>query len=274
MKRKQSLSSDLATEIADAKHEKSTFGGYNITHSQHTNGSAISLDVAEADIETESSRKHTARALGELIAHNFPNEIARSIAPVTVICIGNSSFTADSLGPLCAEKIIATRHLKRERPQIFSMLGGREISVLRTETASFCGIDAKELAKMCINELGSSLIITVDSLKAASPERLYKTVQISDRISPGSGIGNDRPSISKDTLGVPVISIGVPTVICASSLIPNGKNRSTIAPATFQTANLEKLLVTPIDTDIAIKRFSAVIGGAINHALLGIDDDI
>ncbi len=286
--------SDLALEAVGAKHTRRKINGFEATQTELNGSRAVTLGIDGKSADTAEKRRRAAMALSAAITEHLPNIFSHSSAPVTVICIGNGSLTADSLGPLCAEKIIATRHLKSCAPEIFSALGRREISVLKSEVAALCGIDALELAKMCVSVLGSELIVTVDSLKAASADNLYRVVQITDKITPGSGIGNNRPSISEKALGVPVIALGVPTAISAATLISETLISSlSIAPTIDQnTKNCGKsdsysdrfftllerqksLLVTPIDCDIALKRYSSIIAAAINHTLLGtVTDEI
>lgn len=286
MNEKMLIISDLALDAVGASHSERTVSGLKITESAVDDIRAMTLKINVARLDTSKKIKRTALALSAAMTELLPDDFLRSNAPVTAICIGNRSLTADSLGPLCADKLIATRHLRREASEIFSALGGREISVLRSEVASLSGIDALELSKMCVNELGSKLIITVDSLKTSSADNLYRVVQISNGITPGSGAVNDRPSISEKSLGVPVLSIGVPTSISAAALCSGIIEKTlSIAPATAKNSKptvrqtdiakfldrQKRLLVTPIDSDILVNRCAQLIARAVNQALLGID---
>ncbi len=211
--------SDLAVEMTGARHKRRKILGFTATESEAENLKSLTLDIKAAESVTEEKLRLASLAVSSAINEFIPLEILTSNAPVTVICIGNSSLTADSLGPACADRIVTTRHLKTEAPHIFSALGGREISVIKAEPASVSGIDAAELARICVKELKSRMIIAIDALKALNADRLYSAVQISNGITPGSGIGNSRPDISSSALGVPVVAIGVPTAISAVSLI-------------------------------------------------------
>lgn len=277
--------SDLALEATGAKHKKYKISAFSATESELDGARAITLEIRAADCATEKEIKQAALALSSVIKSFIPPSFQVSNAPVTVICIGNASLTADMLGSLAAEAVIATRGLKTDARHIFSALGGREISVLNAKPASLCGIDAAELALSCIKSFGSRMIIAVDALKASMPGRLYSAVQVSDKITPGSGIGNSRPEISGRTLGVPVIAIGVPTAISAAQLISNALSElASIEPATrdFEgndaLANIlegqKGLLVSPIDGDISVKRYAKIIASAINYALIGADTEM
>ncbi len=270
MNKSEYMFTDLALENSSLRHERMYVGDFPKTVSRDKRDKSFTLGISPQNTDSADKKIAAVSALHETITELLPRDFSQTIAPVTVICLGNGSFTADSLGSACAPNIIATRHLKKERPDIFSAIGGRETSVLCTGTASSTGIDAADLAKICTESFGSRLIITIDSLKAAYPENLCRVIQITNRISPGSGVGNNRPHISEQTVGVPVISIGVPTAISSRTLLLHTlKNSSSIAPAIEETAIFDNLLVTPIDCCTTIKRYADIISDAINLTLIG-----
>ncbi len=134
-----------------------------------------------------------------------------------IIGLGNEKSTPDSLGPLVISKIIVTNHL-----YLYGDLDDnyRRICALSPGVMGETGIETSDLIKGIISTVKSNFVIVIDALASSSLERVNKTVQISSSgINPGSGVGNKRKEISKDTLGIPVIAIGVPTVVDAASIV-------------------------------------------------------
>lgn len=138
---------------------------------------------------------------------------------VLVVGLGNEKSTPDSLGPKCIDQVLVTRHL--------FLLG--EVEAGYRNTASFkpsvtgaTGIETKDLIEAVKDKIGPDLIIVIDALATNSIERLNKTIQIATSgISPGSGVGNDRGELSEKTLGIPVLAIGIPTVVDATTIVQN-----------------------------------------------------
>lgn len=142
-------------------------------------------------------------------------------APILVIGLGNREITSDSLGPKVVEALIVTRHLHREFGDDFA---GDEkygvVSALAPGVMAQTGMEASEVVHGLVKQTKPGLVIVLDALAARSLSRLCTTIQLTDTgISPGSGIGNHRREISKQSLGVPVIAIGVPTVVDAGTII-------------------------------------------------------
>ncbi len=134
-----------------------------------------------------------------------------------IIGLGNEKSTPDSLGPLVISKTLVTNHL-----YLYGNLeeGFRRVCAIAPGVMGETGIETSDLIKEVTNTIKPNFIIVVDALASSSVERVNKTIQISDSgISPGSGIGNKRKEISKDILGIPVIAIGVPTVVDAASIV-------------------------------------------------------
>ena len=134
-----------------------------------------------------------------------------------IIGLGNDKSTPDSLGPLTIEKVMVTNYL-----YLFGELedGFRRVCALSPGVMGETGIETSDLIQSIKESVNPDFIIVIDALAASSVERVNKTIQISDSgINPGSGVGNKRKEISKDILGVPVIAIGVPTVVDAASIV-------------------------------------------------------
>ena len=136
---------------------------------------------------------------------------------VLIIGLGNRKSTPDSLGPLVTDNIIVTNHLY-ELNELED--GFQRTSIVEPKVTGVTGIETSNLIEGIINKINPKLLIVIDSLASLSIERVNKTIQMTDTgIHPGSGIGNSRKEISKDVLGVPVIAIGVPTVVDASTIV-------------------------------------------------------
>ncbi|MBR6392076.1 MAG: GPR endopeptidase [Eubacterium sp.] len=162
--------------------------------------------------------------------------VLRSILPenvssVLVAGLGNKNITADSLGPKTNSYVLSTRHILDELRSTSGLEGLFCVSSVSTGVLGETGIETAELIRGIAAQIKPSCIITVDALAATSMERLGTTVQFSDSgISPGSGVGNHRHEISFKTVGVPVISIGIPTVVSTSVLSPSGDSGAYVTP--------------------------------------------
>jgi len=172
--------------------------------------------------------------------------------------LGNTNITPDALGPKFIRGVFVTRHLKRE---LCEQLG---LGSLRPVAAIAPGVvETGELLLGAVNVIKPCAVIVVDALAARKLGRLGSTVQISDSgIIPGSGVGNSRAEISRRTLGVPVISVGVPTVVDAQTLARDVSGRRT-----EKAAADTKMMVTPKEIDLLIERCSGLLSLAVNRAL-------
>ena len=192
--------------------------------------------------------------------------MANSDGCVLAAGLGNRNVTADALGPLAVDHVIATHHIKNMN--IYNNSGLGDCAALFPGVLSQTGIEAADQIKAAVKEAGADLVIVIDSLAAAGIETLSTSVQITDAgICPGSGVGNDRGEISKSTLDVPVIAVGVPTVIDAASLIQNGGEE--------EYKKLKGCYVCPKDSDRSVKELSRLIGYAVNrvcHPSLSYED--
>ncbi len=185
--------------------------------------------------------------------------------------LGNSEITADAIGPLTVKNLTVTRHLKNFEPNIYMALGSCGISAFAPGVLGQTGIESAELVLGAVKTSTPDLVIAVDALAARSCERLASVVQISDcGIRPGSGIGNMRSEISKKSLGVPVISIGVPTVVNSSTLVCDVLHSAGISQI---DDNIKKVLesgrsffVTPKESDIMSKKIAIIIAESIEKA--------
>lgn len=185
---------------------------------------------------------------------------------VLVIGIGNTEITPDSLGPKSADAVIATRHIHGEIAKSAGLDRLRPVAVLSPGVLGQTGIEAGEVILSLAKTIQPSAVIAIDALASAGLAHLVRTIQISDSgIIPGSGVGNHRMRLCRETVGVPVIAVGMPTVVDGTTLAlellgdRNGKE-----PV---TADQKSLMVTPREIDILTERASKLIGMSVNCAL-------
>lgn len=166
-----------------------------------------------------------------------------------IIGLGNIKSTPDALGPLTSEKIIVTKHLFDMKVKVEDKFTC--VSSFYPGVTGSTGIETSDLIKGVCEETKPDLIIVVDALASTSISRVNKSIQVSDTgISPGSGIGNRRKEISKDTLGVPVIAIGVPTVTSAAVIVSDTINymlKNYAYNKKFSNSKSSKLTVKPVN---------------------------
>lgn len=183
---------------------------------------------------------------------------------VLVAGIGNKDITPDALGPRCAEGIFSTRHITSELAEEIGLDFLNPVCSLATGVLGQTGIETGEIIKSVADAIKPKAVIVIDALAAAGLERLGRTVQITDTgITPGSGVGNKRAEISKNTLGVPVIAIGVPTVVDAVTLARAMTGNKTAT----ENAEAQNMMVTPREIDVMIERAAKLISLCVNCAL-------
>ena len=181
-----------------------------------------------------------------------------------IIGIGNTDITSDSLGPFSASSVIATRHIRGELARSTGLSMLRPAAVISPGVLGKTGIETGEIVLSLIRSISPTVVIAVDSLASKSVSHLGRTIQISDSgIAPGSGIGNNRLALNKQSLGVPVIGIGIPTVVDAYTLVSDFCEDA--PEKSFDSGR--NLVVTPKEIDLLVERGSKIIGMAINCAL-------
>lgn len=184
--------------------------------------------------------------------------VLRTLLPSELDCVlvagvGNCNITADALGPKTGEYILSTRHIINDLKKAFGSDNIGCVASVATGVLGNTGIETSEIIKGVSQQIEPSCVIVVDALAASSADRLGTTVQFSDSgISPGSGVGNHRHEISQNTLGVPVISVGIPTVVSVSAI------NSDMNGGAF---------VTPREIDRIIQQGAKLIGMGINVTL-------
>lgn len=185
---------------------------------------------------------------------------------VLVAGLGNMRITPDALGPKCASMIFATRHITGELLKATGLSNLRSVSAFATGVMGETGAEAGEMIRGVVKTVKPDFVITVDALAARSVSRLGSTIQMCNTgIVPGSGVGNARQEISEKTVGVPVISIGVPTVVDAATLIVDCAGAD--ADENMISEQTGGMMVTPREVDLMIERAAKLTSLAINCAL-------
>lgn len=228
-------------------------------------GTYVTVDLSSLRRREEEAFSRAVRALaGELRALLK----LRGGECVLVVGLGNRAVTPDNIGPAAVEHVLVTRHLVDQVPEHFGHL--RPVAALAAGVLAATGVESSELARAVSDRLRPACVIAVDALASRSLHRICSTVQLADTgITPGSGVGNHRAALNKETLGVPVIAVGVPTVVdvatlCADVLAEAGQGE--LEPEALRDAGAG-LMVTPRDIDQSAADLSKVVGYAINLAL-------
>lgn len=226
-------------------------------------GAAVRLDLGQDTVLSSIIEKEIRRLCEKTVGITITKSTR-----VLVAGVGNAMISSDSLGPMTAEMISPTRHLMSVDE--FKFLECSEVSVIKTAVLGQTGIESSELIKSICEKISPDIVVTVDALAARSVSRLASTIQLSDTgISPGSGIGNARRHIDKKALGVPVISIGVPTVVDSATLIFDTLDEAGIEELDDRIIktleNSRSFFVTPKDCDFVNQRISKILSNAIGE---------
>ena len=187
---------------------------------------------------------------------------------ILVVGLGNRAITPDAVGPLVAKHTLATHHLVERVPEHFGNM--RRVTVVQTGVLGTTGMESAEMVRAIVEQLRPDRIIAVDALASRKLSRICRTVQLSDTgIVPGSGIGNSRAGLNRETLGVPVIAVGVPTVVDAGTLVADlleESGKGSVPPEQFSSVG-GGMIVTPKEIDTQVADLSKLIGYALNCAL-------
>ena len=230
-------------------------------------GTYITLESSELLYSDEDYHRDVAVELSKQIRKLLRREDQSS---VLVVGLGNKDVTPDALGPFVAGNLCINRHLGRE---------GSLVSAIVPGVMAQTGMETAEIVRGIVKETKPTAVIAVDALAARSTKRLNTTIQIADTgIHPGSGVGNHRHSLTKESLGVPVLAIGVPTVVDAATIAGDAMEQLLAMMEETEKRQLiysllderlKNLFVTPKDVDETVKRISFTISEAINIAFCG-----
>lgn len=282
------------------------------------------IKITTVRIETENGAKAMGKPVGTYLTLEAPNmaaadegyhrEISETLAgflekymkdteenqekgySVLVVGLGNREVTPDALGPYVVDQLNVTRHIVQEYGRYAVGKGGsRIVSAIVPGVMAQTGMESAEIIRGIVNETTPDLIMVIDALAARSTKRLNRTIQISDAgIHPGAGVGNHRSEITKDTMGIPVIAIGVPTVVDAATIVNDTMENFIMALETSETLkgvgvvlqgynsaekyelvkeliapHLNGMFVTPKDIDDTVRRISYTISEAMNMLFAG-----
>ena len=282
------------------------------------------IKITTVRIETENGAKAMGKPVGTYLTLEAPNmaaadegyhrEISETLAgflekymkdtvenqekgySVLVVGLGNREVTPDALGPYVVDQLNVTRHIVQEYGRYAVGKGGsRIVSAIVPGVMAQTGMESAEIIRGIVNETTPDLIMVIDALAARSTKRLNRTIQISDAgIYPGAGVGNHRSEITKDTMGIPVIAIGVPTVVDAATIVNDTMENFIMALETSETLkgvgvvlqgynsaekyelvkeliapHLNGMFVTPKDIDDTVRRISYTISEAMNMLFAG-----
>ena len=223
-------------------------------------GTYITLDLRPYWAHAEDALERAATAVGAELRSLIPGA-----KTALVVGLGNDAMTPDAIGPQVAEHVLVTRHLMRD--EAFASLTA--VSVLVPGVLGRTGMEAAETIRGAVRTVRPDVLIAVDALASRSLERVCTTVQLSDTgIVPGSGVGNRRRALNRATLGIPVIAVGVPTVVDVHTLaldILEEAGAADIDPAVLRGRG--GVMVTPRDIDAQIRELSRVVGYGVDLAL-------
>lgn len=236
-------------------------------------GRYVTMSPGKLWLWDDEKAESFAGALADELIRFTEEAISGEITPETsvLVCgLGNRFITADALGPQTLDKLTVTRHMMGNG-SIFDQLGCSSIAAVAPGTLGQTGIEAQRLLSGAVAEAKPDAVIVIDALAAKSTERLCRTVQLSDSgIRPGSGIGNSRSEISRESIGVPVISVGVPTVVDSSTLVCDVLEQAGFDEVSDEITQIlesgRDFFVSPKECDIITDSLSAILASAIEKA--------
>ena len=201
-------------------------------------------------------------------AHWLSGELMRLLpktGTVLVVGLGNESITPDAIGPQTVRGVLATRHIEGEFARSTGLYDLRPTAVMATGVVGKTGVESVEWVRGMCDIVHPSAVIAVDALASRSADRLGCTVQLCDSgIAPGSGVGNARRALGLKELGVPVIAMGVPTVVDARTLVADWTD---LPPETLPLPERADMMVTPREIDLIVQRSARLLALALNGAL-------
>lgn len=276
------LRTDLAVEARE-------IAGENISGVEFKTYKENNLSISRLKIKNQKAKLSLGKEIGTYITIELPSltdnfsetdkrlitigEEIRRLLPVNglvlVVGLGNTEITPDSLGPKASSRVLATRHISGEIARATGLDRLRPVAVIQSGVTGQTGIETGEYILSIVKRIKPTAVVVIDALASRRLERLGCTLQISDTgISPGAGVGNHRTKINAETIGVPVIAIGVPAVVdvqtLASDLLEDEYTKQTqklIRP------NNRDMIVIPREIDLLTERASRLIGFALNGAL-------
>ncbi len=288
---------NLEDEIPGIKYNVENIGKNKITRVEITSkegeealnkkiGNYITIDVNKINNLLEEENQKIVELLSNEIEKIVDKHIGKS-EDVLVVGLGNLYSTPDSLGSKVVKKIEITRHIKKYMPQYIDK-NARAISAVAPGVLGMTGIETWEFLKGIVDNVKPKLILAIDSLCSKSVNRISKSIQISDTgIVPGGGVGNARIELTKESLGIPVIALGIPTCVDVATITEDGINLwidNLKEKENIDTKVLEKnnnyesikeallpsdlnFIVTPKEIDELIENMTEIVSVGINNAI-------
>jgi spore protease len=234
-------------------------------------GHYITVDVGTAWREDPRAFEATATVISKELAKMLP----AGKGCVLAAGLGNEGITPDAVGPLAVKELLVTRHIRQADEGLFQAAGFGELSALSPGVLGQTGIESAEILSAVVKRIRPRCVIAVDALAARRVARLASTVQLSDTgIRPGSGVSNHRAALTQETLGIPVIAMGIPTVVDGGTLA-----RDLLEEVAPQDPRIEEILkdfpvgkgndlfVSPKDMDALASAAAKLLGTAVNLAI-------
>ncbi|NLK51999.1 MAG: GPR endopeptidase [Syntrophomonadaceae bacterium] len=242
-------------------------------------GRYITIEAAELRIPDPESQRQLSDLLNQKLQPLLPKDDQSNLL---LIGLGNWNATPDALGPRVISQCVITRHLYKYAPEALTP-GMRSVCALTPGVLGITGIETAEIIRGVVEKIQPTAMIVIDALAAKSVDRIGSTIQIADTgISPGSGVGNQRIGINQETMGIPVIAIGIPTVVHAAIIIEEAilklfqsmKMYEGLHPPIINEIINEvlapfsgNLTVTPKEIDSMINNLAQLLAQGINQAL-------
>lgn len=282
----RTVRTDLALEARESIEDKAE-GLHGVTVEEDYD-EASDVHITKVVVETKNGAKMLGKPMGVYITLEAPamtepeedyhQEISeilaqeiRGILPepdreqsILVVGLGNREVTADSLGPNVVDNLFVNRHIVREYGKVaYNRSKMHQVSSLIPGVMAKTGMESAEIIKGVIGETKPDMVIVIDALAARSTRRLNRTIQITNTgIHPGSGVGNHRNAITRESLHVPVLALGVPTVVDAATIVGDALGERPVA-----LKELNNMYVTTKDVDQQIQQISHILCDGINKAL-------
>lgn len=236
-------------------------------------GTYITLEAPRMATPDEGYHREISEKVAEQIKELLPDD--KEELSVLIVGLGNREVTADALGPNAADQLHITRHVVKEFGKVaYNKNKMHMISAIVPGVMAKTGMETCEIIRGVVEQTRPDVIIAIDALAARSTKRLNRTIQITDTgVQPGSGVGNHRHALTEETLGVPVIGIGIPTVVDAGTIVGDAVEqveREMLFCSdrhALKMAELQNMYVTTKDIDDVVNRLSYTVSEAINIAL-------
>ena len=235
-------------------------------------GTYITLEAASLQENDEDYHREISEELARQLRSVLP-AVGEKEQSILIVGLGNRDVTADALGPCTEDNLFITRHIIREYgKKAYQAQRMHEISSLVPGVMAKTGMETSEIIKGVITQTEPDIVIVIDALAARSTKRLNRTIQITDTgIHPGAGVGNYRNALTKESLGVPVIAIGIPMVVDAGTIVCDALEQISRESLEYfrnsEDTQLHNMYVTAKNIDETTKRLSFTISEAINIAL-------